>query len=580
MRFFLSICLLCVVLSAGAQTRWYNPMNDSLPFIEGRAWNAETGTDYHRLPLRAKDSVRTPLWDLACQPAGLYVRFYSDAPTIEVKFKLTGELSMPHMPATGVSGVDLYMTDCNGRRTWCKPYYSFCDTARYVFANLTYKNYHRRGNEFCLYLPLYNGVKYLEIGVPAASQFNFIPLSGERPIVVYGTSIAQGACASRPGMAWTNIVQRTLDAPVVNLGFSGNGRLEEEFFRLLSEIDARMFVIDCMPNMTNDRVKWIQERVIKGVERLRRSSSAPILLVEHDGYMGAASSDAERRSYEDTNKELRAAYESLRQHVSGLYYMTFSEIGMGMDSQVDGVHATDLGMQQYADAYVRKIRSILPHAADSLQAYVPCRQRREPDTYEWNARHEDVLRYVRTHQPEIVLMGNSITHYWGGEPYHPRHVGQKVWDKLFRGRKVVNMGYGWDRIENLLWRIEHGELDDFKARKISILIGTNNLATDSDERIVRGIRQIVASVKARQPEAEVNVCAILPRKDVEPRIAGINRMLRPWVEADASLTWTDATPVLTGKDGRILPELFTDGLHPNEKGYEQLAAVLKKFIRR
>ncbi len=360
MRLILSFLLLCSTIMSSAQTRWHRPMNDTLPCVEGRAWNKETGKQYHRLPLRAKNKVRKAVWDLACQTAGMYVSFYTDATTIEVKYKPTGRLSMPHMPATGVSGVDLYMTDDNGLSTWCRGKYNFGDTVRYTYTDLTHRNKHPKGSEFCLYLPLYNGVRDLQIGVPGASYFEFVQPSKERPIVVYGSSVAQGACASRPGMAWTNIVHRVLGVPVVNLGFSGNGQLEESVFRMMAEVDAGLFVIDCMQNMKEERLHLIQERIIRGVEILRRASSAPILLVEHDGYMGRGSSDAERQRYEPTGKELRAAYDSLRQRVPNLYYMTTEEIGLCMDAQVDGIHPTDLGMQQYADAYVRKIRSILP----------------------------------------------------------------------------------------------------------------------------------------------------------------------------------------------------------------------------
>lgn len=363
MRLLLSLLLLCGMAAACAQTAWHSPMNDTLPYIGGRAWNKETGTEYHRLPRRAKDMVRKPVWNLACQTAGMYVRFRTNAATIEVKYKVTGGRSMLHMPATGVSGVDLYMLDGQGKRAWCKAKYTFAaDSVAYVYSGMTYRNGHGRahGNEFCLYLPLYNGVKGLRIGVPATSEFAFVPPSTERPIVVYGSSVAQGGCASRPGMAWANIVQRELDVPLVNLGFSGNGQLDEGVFRMLAEVDARLFIIDCMQNMTQERVPLIQERLTRGVEILRRASSAPILLVEHDGYMGREASDAERQRYEPTGKELRAVYESLRLRVPGLYYMTTEEIGLCMDAQVDGIHPTDLGMRQYADAYVRKIRTILP----------------------------------------------------------------------------------------------------------------------------------------------------------------------------------------------------------------------------
>lgn len=147
---------------------------------------------------------------------------------------------------------------------------------------------------------------------------------------------------------------------MVNLGFSGNGRLEEEFFRLLAETDASLFVIDCMPNMTeDDRVGLIADRMAKGIRILREKSQAPILLVEHDGYMGYRVSDAARSRFEKTNEQLRLCYQELKQKVDGLYYMTFEELGLSMDSQVDGVHATDLGMSQYAEAYSRKIAKIL-----------------------------------------------------------------------------------------------------------------------------------------------------------------------------------------------------------------------------
>ena len=93
------------------------------------------------------------------------------------------------------------------------------------------------------------------------------------PIVVYGTSIAQGGCASRPGLAWTNILGRKLDRPVINLAFSGNGKLEKELIELLSEIDASLYVLDCLPNLTSPeyystgelkkRIRYIGHRIAK-----------------------------------------------------------------------------------------------------------------------------------------------------------------------------------------------------------------------------------------------------------------------------------------------------------------------------
>ena len=100
-----------------------------------------------------------------------------------------------------------------------------------------------------MYLPLYNGIKWMEVAVPAESEFIPLQVRNDKPVVVYGTSIAQGGCATRPGLAWTNILSRKLDRPVINLGFSGNGRLEKEVLDLVAATAAKIYVLDCLPNL-------------------------------------------------------------------------------------------------------------------------------------------------------------------------------------------------------------------------------------------------------------------------------------------------------------------------------------------
>lgn len=586
---FTLFCLLLIVTGIRAerhrlvteqqpeQTIWYNPATDSLLPIQGRCWNQETGRSYQRLPQRAASIVRKPVWDLSLQTAGLYIKFFTNATSIQVKYQVTGGLSMPHMPATGVSGVDLYTLDCEGRQYWCAANYQFGDTIRYTYKDLTYHNTHDKGNEYTLYLPLYNGVKSLQIGVPAGCRFEFERPSIEKPIIVYGTSIAQGACASRPGMAWTNILQRKLDCPVVNLGFSGNGQLDEAFFRLLAETDASLYIIDCMPNMTGERTEQIIPRLEKGIRILRSKSNAPILLVEHDGYMGYHASDKKGESFQRTNEQLRKVYEMMKEEDGNLHYLTFEELGLGMDSQVDGVHATDLGMQQYADAYVKKITEILfPDFPPS--SFVPCRQHRDSNTYPWSKRHEEILAYNARIQPEIVMLGNSITHFWGGAPFEKRRVADDIWQELFRDKTVVNLGYGWDRIENVQWRIRHGELDGYHARKIFMMLGTNNLDLNTDEEIVRGIKETVAWIKMKQPQARLYVVKILPRRNREERLRQLNSQLEKALTDLTNVQVLDLSDVLILKDGKIDEKLFSDGLHPNHEGYKRLARQLEQYV--
>ena len=564
------LLLLLGTLCMEAQMKWVNPLEQPFQVVRGRAWNQELQGTYVRLPQKAKEKVTKAVWELSRQSAGLSIAFYSDSPEIKVRYAVNGNRSMAHMPATGVSGVDLYATDRNGRSRWCAGKYSLGDTLVYTYGGITYEDGTDKGYEYTLFLPLYNSVSFLEIGIKEDASIDFIPVSAEKPLVVYGTSIAQGACASRPGMAWANIIGRDLQHPVINLGFSGSGKLEKELFELLAETDARLYIIDCMPNMIAPAdTAVIAERILAGVKILRARNAAPILLVEHSGYTNEYTSARAASSYKAANRRLREAYNTLmQQQVHDIHYLTKEEIGLSMDAMVEGVHPSDLGMQQCADSYARKIREILKEEKGEATTCVPRKQKRDP--YDWLARHEQVLKLNRDVPPETVLIGNSIIHYWAGEPLADKQRGKQAWERLFAGRKVRNMGFGWDKIENVLWRIYHGELDGYKATDIFMLIGTNNLQFNTDSEIVEGILFVAKAVRERQPSAKLHVIGILPRKGQEQRIKDLNVELQKELKkTDAA--FVDLTPHLVKADGKIDESMFSDGLHPNEKGYEKIA---------
>ncbi|WP_289187876.1 SGNH/GDSL hydrolase family protein [uncultured Bacteroides sp.] len=573
-RYALLLLLLIGSLHTQAQIKWSNPLDQPFPVIRGRAWHNEQQGTYARLPLKAKNLVNKAVWNLSQQSAGLSIAFYSNSPEIKIKYTVTGGRSMAHMPATGVSGVDLYATDRNGGSRWCAAKYSLGDTLVYTYDGLTYEDASNKGYEYTLFLPLYNSVSFLEIGVKDNASISFIPVSEEKPLVVYGTSIAQGACASRPGMAWIDIINRTMEHPVVNLGFSGSGKLEKELFELLAETDAKLYIIDCMPNMISPAdTAVIAERILTGIKTLRTRNQAPVLLVEHSGYMNEYTSDRAEASYRASNRQLRKAYNTLMQQEPDIYYLTKEEIGLSMDAMVEGVHPSDLGMQQYADSYVKKIREILKEETGTESTCIPCKQQRDP--YDWQARHEQILKLNRTDSPEAVIIGNSIVHYWAGEPLAHQQRGKHAWSRLFKGTKVHNLGFGWDKIENVLWRIYHGELDGYEAKNIFMLIGTNNLQFNTDHEIIEGIVFTAKAIRERQPSAKLHVIGILPRKGQEQRIAHINTELQQEL-VKSNAIYIDLTPFLTKRDGRIDESLFGDGLHPNEKGYKKIAEALLK----
>lgn len=578
-------CLCCVFgRPAHAQMQWKDPLQESFPTVQGRWWHDELKNNYHRFPDRAKGVVPDGPWGQSLHPSGLSICFRSNSPKIHVRYKTgIGMRQMFHMPSTGSSGLDLFATDRDGTIRWVKGNMSSGDTITFRFEDITYNNINKDyGYEYELYLPLFIEVKHLEIGVEEGSKLDFLPVSREQPIVFYGTSIAHGGCASRPGMSWQNIIRREMGYSLVNLGFSGNGQLQDPVFDLLSEIPAKLFVIDCMPNMTGI-FDSIVPRILRGVDKLRRKSQAPILLVEHCGYPGERASDKRHQAYQRANDRLKEAFDRLTaEGVPGIYYMTKDELGLREDDTVDGTHPNDLGMRHLADGYEKKLEPLMHFARSSRY---PCTQQR--DYYDWHARHEEVLRMGQEGGDfDVVMIGNSITHFWSGEPKDNWHRGDDSWKKLFGKLRVLNMGFGWDRTENLLWRLNHGELDGYKARKIVLMIGTNDISAypKDPSAVVGDVMQVVKAIRQRQPEAEIYVQAIYPRRSALETVkavnAGIQMELQALRNADAKLHFIDPGSVLLDETGEgIREELYTgDGLHPGEKGYRLIGEKLKGYL--
>lgn len=343
----------------GQRMTWHDPQQAPMQVLMGQAWPQECRGTYQRFPESRRADIPAAVWGNAQHSAGLSLRFHTLARHITVKLTTAnkGTFAMRHMPAMGVSGVDLYELDKQGHTYYCEPKYSFGDTITYVFHALD----HHHGGDYELYLPLYNKVTWLNVGVAEGEDFHWIEAQQERPILVYGTSIAHGGCASRTGMAWPSIVKRTLNRPVVNWGFSGSGKMEKEMWEQMRQVDAAVYIIDCMPNMTGPGLcEEIFGRMTTGVRLLREQQDAPILIVEHDGYTGEATSDSLFHCYDRCNQECLRAYKQLKKEgVKGLYYLSHKEIGMPADGLVDGVHSTDLGMMVYAKAYLKKLKKLL-----------------------------------------------------------------------------------------------------------------------------------------------------------------------------------------------------------------------------
>lgn len=339
----------------GDATQWYDLQ---LLGIEGKGYR-ETKAPFDRLPAKAEGVVRPPVWGLSRHSAGMCARFVTDATTIKARWTLISpRLAMPHMPATGVSGLDLYVKTERGKWRWLaggRPS-KLTNTATLV------GGIPKGRREYMLYLPLYNGVSSVELGIPAGKQLAIAPPrqgNAAKPIVFWGTSITQGGCASRPGMVHTAILGRRLNRPVINMGFSGNGKMEPEMASLLAELDASVFVIDCLPNMV---AKEVSQRVEPLVRILRKTHlETPILLVEDRSYSDSFLLESKRQRNETNRAALKVAYQRMtKAGIKNLSYLTGEgQLGDDGEATVDSSHPTDLGFVRMADKFEASLRPLL-----------------------------------------------------------------------------------------------------------------------------------------------------------------------------------------------------------------------------
>ncbi|PTR01512.1 lysophospholipase L1-like esterase [Mucilaginibacter yixingensis] len=230
------------------------------------------------------------------------------------------------------------------------------------------------------------------------------------------------------------------------------------------------------------------------------------------------------------------------------------------------------------DAFEQQVRQALNESKGALSTLNPVVQSRDRN-YNWRQRHADELALIKTHPPRNVVLANSIIHYWGGPPQSTIVRGQDSWETYFSLLGLQNMGFGWDRIENVLWRVQHDELDGFKAEHVLLMIGTNNLQYNTDQEIIEGLRQLIFAVKSRQPQTRILISGIFPRRKMEERVAGVNQLIEQ-LAGETKITFINPGKVFLDDAGKIKEACFVgDGLHPNQTGYRMLAPLIAQALK-
>lgn len=200
----------------------------------------------------------------------------------------------------------------------------------------------------------------------------------------------------------------------------------------------------------------------------------------------------------------------------------------------------------------------------------------------WMPQHERNVARVRQGSVDLLMIGDSITQGWSGE-------GRRVWERYYAHRRAVNLGFNSDRTEQVLWRLQHGEIDGIHPKVAVVMIGTNNSGTrqDQPEETAAGVQAIVALLRTQLPETKILLLGIFPRgataTDSLRRLNGsINDRLRGFAEG-RHLFYLDLGHLFLDHDGRLRRDLMPDLLHPNEQGYrawaEGMEPQLKALLR-
>src|SRR5262245_37487239 len=196
-------------------------------------------------------------------------------------------------------------------------------------------------------------------------------------------------------------------------------------------------------------------------------------------------------------------------------------------------------------------------------------------------RHKGFLEIAHRGDISLLFVGDSITD-WFSNPRGPNPAtGLEVWNANFGPFKPANFGIAGDTTQGVLWRMQNGELEGFKAKLIVLMLGTNNINRNPVDEIVDGDRLIIEEFKQRQPQAKVLLLGVFPRNadpanPLRATIKDINSKLAKLADNN-KVFYMDIGDKFLTPDGTLTTEIMADGLHPTAKGYQIWAdAIIDK----
>lgn len=341
-----------------AALRWHSP--EQQPFrINGLPWHEQEGT-YRRIARSDERAVTEKVRQFAACPSGGQIRFRTDSTRLSIRVRLSGPPKLNNMPATSECGFDCYI-DVEDERLFRSA--SRYDHSRTDYEMPLYSGMDKQLRTITLYFPLYQGVEEVWIGLdPDAVVADPPSYASDKRVVIYGTSITQGAAAARPGMSYPNILSRRFPLEFINMGFSGSGRGEPEMAAIVARIERpACFIMDYEANCPNVAH---MERTLSPFLRIYREAhpDVPILVLSKIRYA--------QELFDDELIEKRLRMQAIQQETvermrrEGERRIYFQD-GSGLlgsrfhECTVDGVHPTDLGFMKMADGLTPVLRDLL-----------------------------------------------------------------------------------------------------------------------------------------------------------------------------------------------------------------------------
>ncbi len=196
----------------------------------------------------------------------------------------------------------------------------------------------------------------------------------------------------------------------------------------------------------------------------------------------------------------------------------------------------------------------------------------------WQPRHEQKLKDIKARPIDLVFIGDSITEGW-------EKSGVPVWDKYYGKRNAIALGFSGDRTENVLWRLQHGEVDGINPKLVVMMIGTNNTGFRREEpaSTAKGVHKLLEELKTRLPNTKILLVSIFPRDHVPGTLLRnindeINKIIATYAD-NKQVFYTDIGAKFLDAQGQLSTDIMPDLLHPNEKGYEIWASAIEPQVK-